>query len=185
MKILDLYCGRGGWSKPLIRQGIECHGVDIVDHGYPGVLHLQDVLTFDPTPHGPFDFILASPPCPEYTRWHLPWTRRLNPPPPNMRYFIRAVELCQICKCPGIFENVIGAQAWIGPAPTHYGPYYLWGDLPGLDVGRPGRNARNKSQGKHTRKSFGNRAAARAEIPRKLASRIADHVIMTAHARLF
>lgn len=37
MKILDLFCGKGGWSIPFIEQyGDEVWGIDIQDLGYPG-----------------------------------------------------------------------------------------------------------------------------------------------------
>jgi site-specific DNA-cytosine methylase len=75
MKVLDLFCGRGGWSRPFVEDGDEVDGVDIVDTGvYPGNLILQDIRTFHPTKE--YDFVIGSSPCIEFSlakmnyKWH-------------------------------------------------------------------------------------------------------------------
>ena len=35
MKVLDLFCGMGGWSVGFHREGFDCLGVDIIEAGFP------------------------------------------------------------------------------------------------------------------------------------------------------
>ena len=65
MRVLELFCGRGGWSKPFIEAGHECIGIDIKDYGYPAKFIQADL--FDYEPEGYYDVILASPPCSEFS----------------------------------------------------------------------------------------------------------------------
>lgn len=66
MKVLELFCGRGGWSKPWIESGHDVTGIDINDLGYPGKFIKADLLDYEPEPI--YDVILASPPCSEFTQ---------------------------------------------------------------------------------------------------------------------
>jgi len=63
LKVLDLFCGMGGWSIPFLEDGDFVVGVDIVNVGYPGNLILQDVRTLDGKRFRGFDLIIGSPPC--------------------------------------------------------------------------------------------------------------------------
>ncbi len=47
--MLDLCCGKGGWTKGFLPLGFRCIGVDVVDLGYPGELIVCDLLQYDPT----------------------------------------------------------------------------------------------------------------------------------------
>ena len=62
MRVLDLFSGLGGWSAPFIDAGDEVTRVEI-DPRFTAELH-ADILTLtaDDLP-GPWDLILASPPC--------------------------------------------------------------------------------------------------------------------------
>lgn len=64
MKILELFCGLGGWSRPFIEAGHECVGVDIADLGYPGRFIKCDIMDFETLDS--YDAVLASPPCREF-----------------------------------------------------------------------------------------------------------------------
>lgn len=68
MKVLDLFCGRGGWSKPFIEAGDEVVGIDIVDVGYPAKLILKDVREVDGRDFRGYDLIIGSPPCNEFSK---------------------------------------------------------------------------------------------------------------------
>ena len=35
MKVLELFCGLGGWSKAFVEAGHDCTGIDIKKLGYP------------------------------------------------------------------------------------------------------------------------------------------------------
>jgi len=65
MKVLDLFCGLGGWSKAFADSGYDCTGVDIVNIGYPYRFIKADL--FDWTPDQKYDIVLASPPCTEFS----------------------------------------------------------------------------------------------------------------------
>jgi len=67
MKILDLFCGRGGWSVPFIEYGDDVLGVDIKNSSYPGQLILQDVRTLDGARFRGFELIIGSPPCEDFS----------------------------------------------------------------------------------------------------------------------
>lgn len=66
LKILELCCGLGGWSKPWAENGHDCTGVDVADLGgaYPGKLIKADIMDFEPTEK--YDAVFASPPCREF-----------------------------------------------------------------------------------------------------------------------
>ena len=61
MKVLDLFCGLGGWGDAFRRRGHDVVGVDIEAKFNPTVC--ADILTLDVTALGAFDVVLASPPC--------------------------------------------------------------------------------------------------------------------------
>ena len=135
MKILDLCSGTGGWLAPWRAAGFETLSLDI-DPRF-GCDLTMDVRNLRPEdlPWRP-DVIFASPPCQEFSRHDQPWTRRLNPPPPDLSL----VEACQrIGQLAPVFilENVRGAIPFLGPHRWRWGPFFLWGrfPLPGPPVG--------------------------------------------------
>ena len=65
MKILDLFCGLGGWSKAFAEAGHDCTGIDIKNLGYPYRFIKADLNDWVPDQH--YDVILASPPCTEFS----------------------------------------------------------------------------------------------------------------------
>ena len=65
MKVLELFCGLGGWSKPWIEAGHDVTGIDIIDLGYPSKFIKADL--FDWEPKEKYDIVLASPPCTEFS----------------------------------------------------------------------------------------------------------------------
>jgi site-specific DNA-cytosine methylase len=68
IKVLDLFCGVGGWSVPFVEDGDEVYGVDIVDYGeYPGKLIVADVRDISGKDFYGFDLIIGSPPCEEFS----------------------------------------------------------------------------------------------------------------------
>lgn len=66
LKVLDLFCGMGGWSIGFHREGFECYGTDIVDVGYPYQFFRADIHNYGCFP-GDYDVVVASPPCTEYS----------------------------------------------------------------------------------------------------------------------
>lgn len=76
--------------------------------------------------------VVASPPCEEFTRHMLPWTKRKNPPPPDLALIEACVQIADTLAVPLVLENVREAQRYIGRARWHCGAFYLWGAVPVL-----------------------------------------------------
>lgn len=75
LRLLDACCGVGGWSAPFRDHGWEVVTVDIEPSFKPTVV--ADIRSFDPTPYGPFDLALGSPPCEAFSVMNIGknWTR--------------------------------------------------------------------------------------------------------------
>jgi len=134
---IDLGCGKGGWTLGFQAEGYRCIGFDVVNHGYPGDLILQDVRTIDGTKLRHGTVIVASMPCEEFSRHAMPWTRARNPPLPDLSLIEACWRIAKEANLPIVMENVREAQRWLGTAKAHYGAQYLWGD-------RGGGGARNQ-----------------------------------------
>jgi len=67
LKILELFCGLGGWSKGFhdIFPDAEFYGIDIKDYGYPYNFIKADLNDWEPDQY--YDVVLASPPCTEFS----------------------------------------------------------------------------------------------------------------------
>jgi len=130
---IDLCCGRGGWTRGLQAAGWEVIGFDVVhDPLYPADLALQDVRTLRGEQLRAAKLICASPPCHEFSYRDLPFGRKTNLPPPDLSIVEACFEIARDAGIPMVLENVRGLQKWFQPARQHYGPYYLWGDVPAL-----------------------------------------------------
>lgn len=140
---IDLYCGLGGWTEGLLAEGFQVIGFDIEqhvygEHRYPAQLVIQDVLTLHGSQFRDAALIVASPPCQAYSYRAMPWKRAKALPPPSNELFDACFRIQrEACEAAGrhiplVVENVKGAQPWVGKARWHYGPYYLFGDVPAL-----------------------------------------------------
>jgi len=137
---LDLFCGRGGWTRGFMDAGYYVIGVDQFPHEeYPGDYFVSGDLRlpFGGWLAGQVDVIVASPPCDEFSPWLLPWMkdRRVLPDMTLVNNTYRIRELIK----PRIFvlENVRAARYFLGPSISNSGPYYFWGDaalMPKLDM---------------------------------------------------
>jgi hypothetical protein len=129
---LDLCCGKGGWAKGLIAAGWNVIGVDNKDFSgaYPGLFVLSDLLIWRDFRKLKPDLIVASTPCEEFSRHGMPWTRKRNPPPPDLRLWHRAQYIAGVLSVPLVQENVRFAQPFVGKAVANCGPFYLWGNVP-------------------------------------------------------
>jgi len=140
LTLLDIFCGRGGWTRPAMLRGWRCIGIDNVDHGYPGELCLADC----PLPitslrlHDP-DLVVISPPCEEFARYHLPWIAQ--PTKPSTALLLWSLSLVQAFDCPVIVECSRFAARHVAGA-RFTGSYALWGDLPILLPEVPRRKMR-------------------------------------------
>ena len=108
-------------------------GFDVTPQpAYPGQLVLQDVRTLDGRRLGHAAVIVASPPCEQFSRHQMPWTKRRNPPEPDLSIVEACQRIAKEAGVPLVLENVRAAQYWLGTAQAHVGPFYLWGDVPAI-----------------------------------------------------
>ena len=144
---LDLCCGKGGWSRGLMDTGWDVIGVDIEDMGgYPSKLVLADIIEVAKNPEAFFpglkvDLVVASPPCQEFSYRSFPFKRARfmrDNVPPKTDIWEACQKIAEHFGAPLVLENVRGAVRYMGPAQAHFGPFYLWGDVPVLlPDGRP------------------------------------------------
>jgi hypothetical protein len=141
MLALDLCCGRGGWAHGLIAEGWEVVGVDLADFAnvYPGRFIKADLMDWEGWRELPAKLICASPPCEEFSRYSMPWTRARNPPVPSLALIDRCRFIARSLRVPIVLENVRAAQGWLGRSAANCGPFHLWGDVPAIVPAFSGR----------------------------------------------
>ena len=170
MRLLDLFCGRGGWSTPAIARGWTCIGIDIANHGYPGQL----IRTSLPLTHADLlslhpDLVVASPPCEAYARHHLPWMHAYGPI--DERLLRWSVDLTRTLPVPVIVECSRFA-GWHLTPDRWTRPYALWGSLPALlPHGFKTKDARRG----HSATPRTERAARAAELPPELTTFLLEY----------
>ncbi len=165
MRMLDLFCGVGGWSKVFMSRGWECTGVDIDDFSdaYPCEFCQADVYDLPANWIDSFDAVCMSPPCEEFSRAHLPWLRGDREPAQwaidLLEWSIRLAESSnrRIVECSNFAARHVGGS-------QRFGSYRLWGDVPLM--------MRDIPRGK-TAKS-GQKPELRSEIPAELALSVAE-----------
>ncbi len=146
MKVLDLFCGMGGWSVGFHREGFDCYGLDIMDVGYPYELWQTPIEEFRGGEYRDmgFDVVVASPPCTEFSPLtKLSWKKRQRGPPDpekGMRLVMQAARVISLVAPKfWLIENVKGAIPYFAKIPhlgepqAKIGSYCLWGNFPRLD----------------------------------------------------
>jgi C-5 cytosine-specific DNA methylase len=144
-RLLDLFCGRWGWSRAFAARGWHCVGIDLVEPSeIPEncVFIKADILGLEWQADGflctndgynqpvadRFDFIVASSPCEEFSVWGM---SHFHPNPKYPEFGIKLFNytraICEASGVPYIMENVRPAQKFVGKAENHCGPFYLWG----------------------------------------------------------
>lgn len=190
MRMLDLFCGRWGWSKAFAARGWECVGVDLVELPEipQGCTFLKgDILKLDWSQwETKFDFICASSPCEQFSTM-----RNFRPPIPHpelgIRLFNHTREICEASGVPYVMENVAGAQRFVGKATGHAGSFYLWGNsvppilphcrkgMTELAMGLREHKGKHGWNVRHNGKKGQTDAAQAAMIPPELANTVADY----------
>ena len=109
-------------------------GYDIADHGFRPLV-LQDIRTIDGRRFRDAELIFATPPCGDFSLANPRWPNNRNPDADTS-----IVEACfrirDEARVPFILESCLGAQRWFGKADCHRGPWYFWGDVGLLPMGR-------------------------------------------------
>lgn len=135
MRMVDLFCGRGGWSKGFLAHGWECIGIDLFPQPlYPGRFIQSDIAQLVELPEA--DFYCCSSPCEQFSVHGMKHFHK-NPKWPwlGLALFEHSWALLEATNKPFIMENVRSAQNFIGPSVNHCGPFYLWG--PGVPAIMP------------------------------------------------
>lgn len=136
LRILELFCGLGGWSKPWLESGHDVTGVDIENLGFPGKFIQADL--FDWEPKEQYDIVLASPPCNQFSKINAACNGR-NDERQGLDLVYRTFYLISKIK-PKYFviENVQGLGEFLPPPKdkiryTRRGKWaFLWGNFPNL-----------------------------------------------------
>src|SRR6266480_1242920 len=126
LRLLDLFCGKWGWSKAFAARGWECTGWDLMKPPEipPGCSFVQaNVLDLVAVTIRKFDFVVASSPCEEFSVHGMKHFHP-NPKYPEMgiKLFNHTRSLCEAAGVPYVMENVRAAQQFIGNAVHHCGP---------------------------------------------------------------
>ena len=150
---LDLCTGKGGWAQGLKAGGWSVIGVDAErwDNEHVDQFIVKDVRECKSSDFPGVQLVVASPPCQEFSYRSFPFKRcryMRDNVPPDKSIWEACARIIKECGCPGIIENVRGAQGtgksylhpewFMGKADWSYGPCYFWGDRPLLlNPGKP------------------------------------------------
>lgn len=159
MKLLDLFCGRGGWSRVAVSRGWDVVGIDAVPQpDFPGRFVLRTLPIPAEILYAAWhpDAVTVSPPCEQFARHHLPW---IKGPAPDLSLMQWALSLVDLLPCPVIVECSRFA-GWHFPRSSRCGSLRLWGAVPTLlPTPRP-----------HKMRTPGYDPAGRAVIPPEVAT---------------
>ena len=158
MRVLDLFSGRGGWSKVFAERGHQVDTLDIADQFAP--TYCTSIIGWHPEKK--YDVVLASPPCTEFSKSSMPWYKNIEPDMTLLEETLRVI--IEADPKYYVIENVRGAVPYfteiLDPPVARFGSRYLWGDFPILWAPHV--------YGKWKLPPSPERAALRAEIPRAL-----------------
>jgi len=189
-RLLDLFSGRWGWSKAFAARGWECFGIDLErpPEVPPGCVFMQwDVLLLKNLRDYKADFICASSPCEQFSVHGM---KHFHPNPPypelGIKLFNHTRSICEASGVPYVMENVRAAQAFVGQAVHHCGPFYLWGSGVPAVLPQNITKAKWRPNSEHGRSAPGNfaaelllrkpeRKAKLATIPPELANSVAQY----------
>jgi len=135
---VDLFCGRGGWTKGLLAAGFRVIGIDVEPQpDYPGEFVRADIRQLDGKQYLGAVVVVASPPCTGFSSLNFlnKHLRGVRPRPMDFELVAHGLRVIgEIAPRFWAVENVAGAIAWFEPmlgrptATTR--PFYLWGSFP-------------------------------------------------------
>lgn len=125
MKVLDLFCGLGGWSDGFASEGFEVLGVEIepkIARLYNHPVLVADVRTLNGENFKGFDVIVGSPPCRDFSyfadRFGKTWKnnpRNIENGLKNIKAFFQIVKEAQPSFW--LMENVYGLTRFLPQKP--------------------------------------------------------------------
>lgn len=128
MLMIDLCCGLKGASKAMSDRGWTVITLDILPEFNPDIV--ADIRRWSYQGERP-DLIWASPPCNEFTKEFLPWTRTGETPDMSIYRACQRI-IARTNSRFWIIENVKGAVPYFGRPAQVLSPFYLWGFFPRL-----------------------------------------------------
>jgi hypothetical protein len=162
MLMIDLCSGMGGASRVMREHGWRVVTVDIEPAFIPDII--ADVKEWKWTGMKP-DFVWASPPCNEFAREFMPWSK--TGIDPDMSIVLACKRIIDDCNPKyWVIENVRGAVRWfipyLGRPSLIINPFYFWGTFP--PISRP------KLTRRHKESMSSSWAAIRALIPLEISN---------------
>lgn len=159
--MIDLCSGLKGASAAMRERGWKVISVDNDPECEPDIV--ADILHWSWEGERP-DLIWASPPCDEFAREFMPWSRTGSPPD------LSIIEACKRIIEEAqprfwVIENVKGAIPYLGQARLIIGPFHLWGFFP--DIPKFKLRYRKKES------MSSSASAERARIPYQLSYKVA------------
>lgn len=132
--MVDLFCGRGGWTKGFQAHGWHCIGIDLYPQpDYPGEFIQADIAHLYELPKA--DFYCCSSPCEQFSVHGMPEGFLAGRSPQQRLWpwlgialFEHSRRLLDATGKPYVMENVRCAKAFVGPSDFKFGPFYLWGN---------------------------------------------------------
>lgn len=130
MLMLDLGSGLKGASQAMKARGWDVLTVDINPGFEPDIVaDLRQWSYIGPRP----DLVWCSPPCDEFAREFMPWSKTGNTP--DLSIVLACKRIINECQPRyWVIENVKGAISWLRPILGNYrvcyGPFFLWGFFP-------------------------------------------------------
>ena len=188
MKVLDLFCGQGGWSKAFHEAGHECTGLDLADLGYPYRFIKADFEDWIPDQY--YDIILASPPCNHFSKVNQNWNGKNNNTK-GLDLVWRTFALIQEMKLKyWVIENVKGLAEFIDKPndivryghSVHRKSAYLWSNIGKLGffkqmiVKKTNRDTFKRPGGSRTLHDGPGGSSSLAVIPYPLSQAVLDKI---------
>lgn len=168
--MIDLCAGLKGASQAMVRRGWEVITLDY-DPRF-GTDVIADVRKWSWGGRRP-DLVWGSPPCDEFAREFMPWSKTGKTP--DLSIVLGCLRVIRECNPRyWVIENVKGALKWLIPIlgkPAYVcNPYYLWGSFPDVSYVRVTS---------HKERLSSSQAAERAIIPAALSRALAEAIEMT------
>jgi site-specific DNA-cytosine methylase len=143
LTMVDLFCGINGASMSM-RERVDRWRVIGIDREHvnkrenfsrravrnPEIIADVRALPFADNMH--VDFLWASPPCTYYSRYDKKCWYPNEPEPSHELYMHARAAIDDLKPKYWAIENVRGAQRFWGKATAHFGPVYVWTNIPGL-----------------------------------------------------
>jgi hypothetical protein len=146
MKVLDLFCGLGGWSDGFASEGFEVLGVEIerkIARLYNHPVLVADVRTLDGENFKGFDVIVGSPPCRDFSYFADRFSKTWSQNPRNIKDGLKNIQAFRRIVNDSnptfwLMENVMGLTRFLDEKPecTPYlgGKPFMhrafWGNFP-------------------------------------------------------